>query len=149
MIILGKCCRLLHDGHGIKSSSYSKCAKPFPLSLMTRWPFLCIKACPLRKINASRKSLVPTNPTIFGPQCTQLMLPQYPTMSCTLMPAVILETEGGIFFSNGKRLRLQWSSVSAQQEGDSCRATAVRSVIQQCLSFSVLLRLWASRQLDI
>lgn len=59
MIILGKCCRLLHDGHGIKSSSYSKCAKPFPLSLMTRWPFLCIKACPLRKINASRKSLVP------------------------------------------------------------------------------------------
>lgn len=57
------------------------------------------------------------------------------------MPAVILETEGGIFFSNGKRLRLQWSSVSAQQEGDSCRANAVRSVIQQCLSFSVLLRL--------
>lgn len=45
MLILSKCCRLLHDGFCIKSNGYSKCAKPIPLSLMTHRPFfLCFSA---------------------------------------------------------------------------------------------------------
>jgi len=55
-----------------------------------------------------------SNPTVFGPASTQLMFQQYPAMSRALMPAVILGTEGGIFFSN----------VTPQFTEEACGCTA-------------------------